>query len=271
MGRLPVCFYGEEDPNEALKRFYEGIRALSEKGIDGFNISDQLLGDGLIFDEPTDPRVTPRKIVNELADTTSNCYIRCKTDGLDPATEYGLEAVVDPRSSGYGKFCILAKNDTQLRQTISLYPENPESSIYGGYIDFPAGTGRIRTTGNFNLILGRNSVVQLEFTSAAAELSTGFFHLSGPRKVPVTRTVMTGNVVLTTASNEYQAMDVNGANRNVDMPVAATGMTFVLQNVSGGAFGLTVRDNGGTNIVGPLGAGAWARTYYDGTAWNYTA
>ena len=159
MGRLPVCFYGEEDPKEALKRFYEGIRALTERGIDGHNISGNLLGDGLVFDEPTDPRVTPRKIVNELADTTSNCYTRCKTDGLEPATEYGLETFVKASNATYGKWCLGDVDDPDKQQILSLSTDVYTAADPGSTIKANLGHLTLDTlSSSFNIITNDKTI-----------------------------------------------------------------------------------------------------------------
>ena len=171
MGRLPVCFYGEEDPKEALKRFYEGIRALTERGIDGHNISGNLLGDGLVFDEPTDPRVTPRKIVNELADTTSNCYTRCKTDGLEPATEYGLETFVKASNATYGKWCLGDVDDPDKQQILSLSTDVYTAADPGSTIKANLGHLTLDTlSSSFNIITNDKTIRST--TTNTADLGT---------------------------------------------------------------------------------------------------
>ena len=179
MGRLPVCFYGEEDPNEALKRFYEGVRALSERGIDGHNISANLLGDGLVFDEPTDPRVTPRKIVNELADTTSNCYTRCKTDGLDPATEYGLETFVKASNATYGKWCLGDVDDPDKQQILSLSTDVYTAADPGSTVKANLGHLTLDTlSSSFNIITNDKTIRSTTTNTADIGTSTiGFKEL----------------------------------------------------------------------------------------------
>lgn len=170
--RLYKCQYSDgSELGRKLQEVYEQLRSLSEGRIDGRNLSrTQLLGDGLEYVEQIEP--LPPKVYNSFANQNEGSYLKLKEDAGDPAERKGIEAYVDSSDSTYGKFCICASNDTDAGQLISIYPENPESvASPGGYIDFNSGVGRLRTTSDNNLILSRNSVVNLELKSTTAEWS----------------------------------------------------------------------------------------------------
>ena len=144
--------------NRSLRRLYDEIRVLTERNIDGDNLSDDLVGDGLSYVTVTD--LTPygvayRKLTNSLSNTANSAFIRLKGDGLSPVTYYGVECIVDQDSS-YGRFCIVDK-DALTTQVISLVPLSSSQSL----LNFNVRESRIQTTGNFDLILARNTTVML--------------------------------------------------------------------------------------------------------------
>jgi hypothetical protein len=220
--KLYKCQYSDGSALGAkLQEVYEQLRSLSEGRIDGFNLSrNQLLGDGLEYGTQSGPY--PPRVVNSLANTNNAAYIRVKNDAGDPATPRGIELFVDSTNSTYGRVCIGASNDEDEQQIISLYPENPESVANpGGYIDFNYGVGRLRTTSDQNLILSRNSVVQLEFTSSNAQwsinsvpASTNSYDLGTSSlawKELYVRTIDTdGAQTLTLQSNNTTRLSMNG-------------------------------------------------------------
>lgn len=84
---------------------------------------------------------------------------------------------------------------------------------------------------------------------------------------PVTETTMSGNATITAGTSKtYQFFDPNGSDRNVTLPVAATGLTYFIMNI-GSANTLTVKDNGGSNLATIL-AGNFNTFIYSGSAWR---
>ena len=92
------------------------------------------------------------------------------------------------------------------------------------------------------------------------------FSLTKEVVIPVTETTMSGNATLTAGtSNTYQFFDTNGSNRDVTLPTAATGLTYLIMNI--GAQTITVKD-AGASTVGTIAAGAFATLIYSGSAWR---
>ena len=136
--KLPQCLYGY-DLESDLRRLHDEVRKLTERQVDGDNISPELLGDGLEFGTFT--ASTPGKIIVSITNTTNSTYISQKGDGFTPETFYGMEIIVDSSNSSYGRFCVVDK-DYLTQQLISLIPEDPASvASPGGTISFPYGTG----------------------------------------------------------------------------------------------------------------------------------
>lgn len=84
--------------------------------------------------------------------------------------------------------------------------------------------------------------------------------------VPVAEVTATGTVALTSTSAHYQFIDPNGADRDVTLPVAVTGMAFVLNHV-GVANTLTVKSSGGATQT-TVTAGEIKTLIYSGAAWR---
>lgn len=82
----------------------------------------------------------------------------------------------------------------------------------------------------------------------------------------VTRTSMSGDATLTSASDQYQMFDPNGADRAVTLPTAVTKMGYVIKHY-GSANTITVKRADATTLV-TLTAGDTASCIYDGTAWQ---
>lgn len=172
--KLPICIYGV-DLQQDLRRMYDEVRKLTERQIDGDNVSDVLLGDGLEFSVPVNKQTTPRRVINSLGNTSGNSWIAPKGDGLSPETNYGMEIFVDASSASYGRVCVGDKDYTS-QQLISLIPEDPASvAAPGGTIQTTYGTMifegfagdefvfnessidvnfRVESNGNPNLIFG---------------------------------------------------------------------------------------------------------------------
>ena len=82
-----------------------------------------------------------------------------------------------------------------------------------------------------------------------------------------TVSTLTGNLTLTTASQNFQKIDPNGA-RDVVLPAEASsnGMWFTITNVAGGAEDISVKDDGGATIV-TISQNEQATVICDGTSW----
>lgn len=64
--------------------------------------------------------------------------------------------------------------------------------------------------------------------------------------------LLSGTIAIPEDAPSVLHLDANGAARNVDMPAPSTnieGKIWTIQNPAGGAFSLTVRNNGGTTIA----------------------
>ena len=153
--KLPQCLYGY-DLESDLRRLHDEVRKLTERQIDGDNISPELLGDGLEFGTFT--ASTPGKIIVSITNTTNSTYISQKGDGFTPETFYGMEIIVDSSNSSYGRFCIVDK-DYLTQQLISLIPEDPASvASPGGTISFPYGTGIIEGKAGDEIVFNESSI-----------------------------------------------------------------------------------------------------------------
>lgn len=246
MAKLPICIYPKEDSQNSiiardLRMFHDQIRNVLERRIDGFNLSEDLLGDGLEFGTFTS--TSPGRIINTIANTSSGSFFRQKTDSAVPATAYGLEAVVDAADSTRGRFCVVDK-DNLSSQLISLVPDDPAAeSNPGGRIEFPSGIGTFRTTGDFNVRISRNSILQMEFTSSQIESSANFVPVStagydlgtsslGWRSAFIDNTATSGTG-LTLAMTPGSSAGVNG--QSITMGANSTG------------YGLSITHNGSSS------------------------
>lgn len=128
--------------------------------LEGDNLSDSLLkaDGGLAWSRlPNEPK----RLQAPLLSTKKAPAVREK-DGA------GIEIVVNADDSTSGRVCVVDK-DNLGTQIISFIPDDPEDGTSGGAVDFPAGIGVLRTSGNFNLRLSRNSILMLELTSTHIE------------------------------------------------------------------------------------------------------
>ena len=69
------------------------------------------------------------------------------------------------------------------------------------------------------------------------------------------------------ATGRMEFFDPNASNRDVTLPTAATGMTFVILNFGDNVEILTVKDAAAATVQVLLN-GQWIRVVYDGTAWQ---
>lgn len=82
----------------------------------------------------------------------------------------------------------------------------------------------------------------------------------------LTRTVMTGNVSLTTASTPYQFFDPDAA-RDITLPSPSTGLGYVISNFDASGYVLTVKTAGGSTVTTVIN-GQTVTVIYDGTDWQ---
>lgn len=100
-------------------------------------------------------------------------------------------------------------------------------------------------------------------TNVAAALD----QLAGQRNlVNITQATLAGALVLTYSSTMYQALNPNGANRDVTFPVGIKGLAFYIIN-TGAAGDLVLKDSGGVQR-GTVSSGQAASCIYDGSAWR---
>jgi len=139
-----------------------------------------------------------------------------------------------------------------------------------GYSTFPA-PATCTTPGQLGVFLGSDlklgCVTGLGFATSTltvpgAVVSTGT--ISG--LVPAAEVTATGTVALTSTSAHYQFVEPNGSDRDVTLPVAATGMAFVISHV-GVANVITVKNSAGTTQT-TVAAGEVKTLIYSGTAWR---
>lgn len=91
--------------------------------------------------------------------------------------------------------------------------------------------------------------------------------ITGQITLPVSRTTMTGNIALGASASSYQFFDANGADREIGLPSAVAGMSFVVYNY-GTANNLTLKDAVG-NLVTIISFGnRFATVIFDGIAWR---
>lgn len=88
-------------------------------------------------------------------------------------------------------------------------------------------------------------------------------------KSAVNAETLSGNKTLSELSPQYQVLNPNGSNRDVTLPAGITGMQFIIKNTGSAGEVLTVKNSGGTAIIG----GTIANTvvmgfFYDGSAWQ---
>lgn len=118
--------------------------------------------------------------------------------------------------------------------------------------------------------LARNGAGILEVNSGTAgtlrDLTLRSFQYSGGIKVSTSRSAMSGNLTLAFGDPTYQFLDPNGSNRDVTLPTAVTGISYVIDHI-GGANTLTVKD-AGASTIDTLAAGDIVTFVYDGTAWQ---
>lgn len=119
--KLPLCIYGQDIKSD-LRRFYDEVRKLTEKQIDGHNLKPTLFGDGLELVDGSS--TTAPTLINTLTSSSSSqtggggSYFRKKTSS---GRNVGMEVIVDSTNT-LGSFCVCdaADPDTQLIRLIPV-------------------------------------------------------------------------------------------------------------------------------------------------------
>ena len=80
---------------------------------------------------------------------------------------------------------------------------------------------------------------------------------------------LAGTKTLLPQDSQFQALDPDGAHRNVDLPAeeVSQGLFFFIKNTAGGAENLVVRNDAGATKE-TLGQGKWGIFFCDGTSWE---
>jgi hypothetical protein len=103
--------------------------------------------------------------------------------------------------------------------------------------------------------------------TVAGVVSVPKFTLTREVVSPVTETTMSGNATLTAGtSNTYQFFNPNGADRDVTLPTAATGLTYLIMHI-GSANTITIKDSGAATVTTAV-AGQARTLVYSGSAWR---
>lgn len=182
-------------------------------GIDGSNAHPNLAGGGLSWSGssgsggggPYPPKPTPpphlpapwaKRLVVEMADETADAHIRKKgAPGTPENRKPGVEIVIDPSDTTYGKVCFVAKQDKS-KQIGSVIVENP-ATVTNPKVDFFANYGKMRfgTSGAFDWEMVRNGTAtlvdngtQIRF-SRKMDFATGLgsvAQITGPTDQPLT-------------------------------------------------------------------------------------
>jgi hypothetical protein len=155
------------------------------------------------------------------------------------------------RTSGNnGTIAVDTNNYTSTSNNLSVFATTSSAQLAGVLSD-ETGTGAVVFSTSPNL--------------TAPALSSP--SIAGQITLPVSRTTMSANVILTPSSSSYQFFDTNGADRDVRLPPATTGMSFVIYNYSAGNNILLKDTNGNTVTVVPFG-NKFATVVFDGIAWR---
>jgi hypothetical protein len=133
-------------------------------------------------------------------------------------------------------------------------------------------TGVLRASASDIVIGVRNAAnnADLTLTKDANDVMTWNAPLAATQMRPSSnREALSGNKTITATAPQYQFLDPNGSNRDVTLPVAVSGMLFIVKNIGTGGYTLTVKDSGGSAITGGVIANSVVMGFmYDGTAWQ---
>ena len=206
MGLPPSCFYplqafrsgGPAALAQVMENFFRsGWDPLVLGGVDGSNAHPNLAGGGLSWSGssgsggggPYPPKPNPpphlpapwaKRLVVELADETADARIRKKgATGTPENRKPGIEFVIDPTDTTYGKVCFVAKQDLT-KQIGSVILENP-ATVTNPKMEFVANYGKMRvgTSGAFDWELARNGTVTLDDNGTRIKAGRSAFYLGG--------------------------------------------------------------------------------------------
>lgn len=132
----------------------------------------------------------------------------------------------------------------------------------------PDAVGLSFTTADVGIGRNASGVLEINSTSAGTlrDLTLRSLQYSGGIKVSTLRSAMAGTLTLTTTSAVYNFLDPNGSDRQVTLPTAAAGISFVFDHI-GGANTITVKDAGASTVT-TLTTGQIKTVIYDGMAWQ---
>jgi hypothetical protein len=227
--KLPICLYGY-DLESDLRRLHDEVRKLTERQIDGDNISPRLLGPGLEFTDFTSD--VPGTITTTITNTSYYSYFSPKTDGF---TTHGMELIVNSASQ-YGRFCIVDKDNLD-SQLISLIPEDPSTVVNpGGEFVTPLGTWHAKGRAGDEFVFNETSI-DTDFRVESSGQTHGLFVDWGNARVgvnnsaPATAFNVTGDIRL---SGTVQ-FDGTGTNLEKETTVfggvsGIKGLSFVTDN-----------------------------------------
>ena len=131
----------------------------------------------------------------------------------------------------------------------------------------PAANGQVDDTGG-----GPEVAIALQpATAAGEEIECLPLPAVTPQRKPINTEAITANKTLTIADAEVQFLAPDAA-RDVTLPAEALsdGLVFEIHNTAGGAFSLTVKDDGAATI-GTVAQNKAARFVCDGASWKTLA
>lgn len=163
--RWPVCTYVSPTgatPQQlaaALQRIHDQLFQVLDGKIDGFNLSEDAFDSGVFaFRKRTDK---PKRItIPALEESDDKPHIRVKGAGTGTPS-YGLELLINPSSSLYGKVCLGDVRDPAKTQRLSMSIDSYTATNPGATITTPTGAMTVNTGGAFDLIFKRSSAEHL--------------------------------------------------------------------------------------------------------------
>ena len=203
--------------------------------------------------------------------TTDNCV---KTDAnhnvIDAGAPCGtgsgtITALTgDVTASGSGSVTATIANQAV---TLAKIANAAASSRLLGSGSSGSGASYSELTVGGNLAVGASSVDLAAAPSITTSLTTPKLTVSTEVILPVTEVTMSGTLTLVAGtSTTYQFLDPNGSDRQVNLPVVATGMAYLIMNF-GSANILTIKDNGGSTVT-TITFGSAKTFIYSGSAWR---
>lgn len=132
-----------DNTSRSLQLIYDAIRKAFEANIDGQNLSDQLLGDGLVYstqdtvNNAVDQFASfPRQMIVDIRDTTGFSYFQLQRDTNNVTR--GMQLKIDTSDTTYGNFKI-----TDWTNGTQLYKINGTQQILGVQQTWLTGLGTI--------------------------------------------------------------------------------------------------------------------------------